>query len=72
MTSRIENGSMKISTSDVGTLIKLVLFILVETNTIKLSSKDLELFSSLIDSCLILLNKTVEIKLSKTNKCLCL
>lgn len=63
--------SIKISTSDIGILIKLFLFILIETKTVKLSNVDYDLIANLIDSCLILLNKTVEIKLPKTNKCIC-
>lgn len=63
--------SVRITTQDIGILIKLVLFILVETKTIKVSSEDYELISKVIDTSMILLNKSVEIKVPKFNKCLC-
>jgi len=62
---------IKISTSDVGILIKLILFVLIETKTIKIESKEYELISKVIDSSMILLNKSVEIKVTKMNKCVC-
>lgn len=64
-------ASVKITTQDIGILIKLVLFILVETKTVKVSSEDYELISKVIDTSMILLNKSVEIKLPKLNKCFC-
>ena len=64
--------SIKISTEDVGILIKFILFLLIETKTIKLSTDNYELICSIIDSSMILLNKSVEIKLPITNKCVCL
>ena len=63
--------SIKITTQDVGILIKLILFILVETKTIKVSNNYYELISKVIDTSMILLNKSVEIKVPKLNKCLC-
>jgi hypothetical protein len=62
---------IKISTSDIGILIKLILFILIETKTIKISDKDYELISIVIDSSLVLLNKSIKIKINKFNKCIC-
>jgi hypothetical protein len=63
--------SIKITTNDVGILIKFILFTLIETKTVKISNDDYELYSLLIDSSMILLNKSVEIKIPKLNKCLC-
>ena len=63
--------SIKITTQDVGILIKLILFILVETKTIKVSNNYYELISKVIDTSMILLNKSVEIKVPKLNKCSC-
>ena len=64
-------NSIKITTNDVGILIKFILFVLIETKTVKISNDDYELFSSVIDSSMILLNKSVEIKIPKLNKCFC-
>jgi hypothetical protein len=63
--------SIKITTNDVGILIKFILFILIETKTVKISNDDYELYSLLIDSSMVLLNKSVEIKIPKLNKCFC-
>lgn len=63
--------SIKITINDVGILIKFILFILIETKTVKNSNDDYELHSLLIDSSMVLLNKSVEIKIKKLNKCLC-
>jgi transcription termination factor NusB len=63
--------SIKITTNDVGILIKFILFTLIETKTIKISNDDYELYSLLIDSSMVLLNKSVEIKIPKLNKCSC-
>ena len=63
--------SIRITTQDIGILIKFVLFILLETKTVKVSNEDYELISKVIDSSMILLNKSVEIKIPKFNKCLC-
>lgn len=63
--------SIKITTNDVGILIKLILFILVETKTVKINNEDYELFSTVIDTSMILLNKSVKIKVPKINKCFC-
>ena len=62
---------IKITTNDVSILIKFILFVLIETKTVKISNDDYELFSSVIDSSMILLNKSVEIKIPKLNKCFC-
>ena len=64
-------NSIKITTNDVGILIKFVLFLLIETKTVKISNDDYELYYQLIDSSIILLNKSVEIKIPKLNKCFC-
>lgn len=63
--------SIVITTGDIGLLIKLILFILIETNLIKLSTQDFDLVVSVIDMSVVLLNKSVEIKLPKTSKCFC-
>ena len=63
--------SVRITTHDISILIKLVLFILVETKTVKVSSEDYELISKVIDTSMVLLNKSVKIKVPKFNKCLC-
>ena len=62
---------IKITTQDIGILIKFVLFILIETKTVKVSSENYELISKVIDTSMILLNKSIEIKVLKFNKCLC-
>lgn len=62
---------IKITTNDIGILIKFILFTLIETKTVKISNDDYESYSALIDSSMILLNKSVEIKIPKSNKCLC-
>ena len=64
-------NSIKITTNDVGVLIKFILFILIETKLIKLSTEDFDFVSNLIDTSMILLNKSVEIKLPKINNCFC-
>ena len=64
-------NSIKITTNDVGILIKFILFVLFETKTIKISNNDYDLYYELIDSSVLLLNKSVEIKIPKLNKCLC-
>lgn len=63
--------SIKIDTQDIGILIKLILFILVESKIVHLSSKDNKLIFNVIDTSMALLNKSVEIKYPKFNKCLC-
>lgn len=63
--------TIKITTNDVGILIKFILFTLIETKTVKISNDDYELYSLLIDSSIVLLNKSVEIKIHKLNKCFC-
>jgi len=62
------NGSIKISQKNIGNAIKTVLLIMIDTRAVKIKP-DLELVISLIDSCLILLNKSVEIKIPK--RCFC-
>ena len=64
-------ASVRITTQDICILIKLVLFVLVETKTVKVSSEDYELISKVIDTSMVLLNKSVEIKVPKFNKCVC-
>lgn len=64
-------NSIKITTNDVSILIKFILFILIETKTVKITNVDYKLYSSLIDSSMVLLNKSVEIKVPKLNKCFC-
>lgn len=69
--SMLNLQSIVIDSKDIGLLIKLVLFILIETNQIKLSTQDSDMVFSLIDMSIVLLNKSVEIKLPKTSKCFC-
>ena len=64
-------NSIKISTNDIGILIKLLLFILTETNQVKLTNQDKQLLLLVIDSSMVLLNKSVEIKLPKINNWFC-
>jgi hypothetical protein len=63
--------SIKITIQDIGILIKLILFILIETKTVKVSNNDYKLISKVIDTSMALLNKSVEIKVPKLNKCVC-
>lgn len=63
--------TIKITSNDIGIIIKLILFILVETKTLKIKDDDYELFLSVIDTSMILLNKSVEIKMPKIHKCKC-
>ena len=69
--SMLNLQSIVIDSKDVGLLIKLVLFILIETNQVELSTQDSDTVFSLIDMSIVLLNKSVEIKLPKTSKCFC-
>jgi hypothetical protein len=64
-------SSITLKTSDLGILIKLILFMLIETKLIKMQSEDYELISKVIDTSMILLNTSVQIKLPKFNKCFC-
>ena len=61
--------SLTLKTSDLGILIKTILFILIDTHVIKMSNVDYVLISKVIDTSMILLNKSVEIKFPK--KCFC-
>lgn len=65
--------TVKISLIDIGILLKIIIFILIETKTINLPSQDLPLINKLIDTSTTLLNKSINIKIpkkSKINKCL--
>lgn len=64
-------NTIKITSSDIGNVIKLILFILIETKTIKISNNDYELILKVIDSSIVLLNKSVEIKINKFKNCFC-
>jgi hypothetical protein len=62
-------SSINVSTNDIGTLIKFILVILIETKIVKLSTNECELIINIIDTSIMLLYKTVQIKLP--NKCIC-
>jgi len=63
--------SNKINTIEISVLIQLFLFVLIETKTVKVSIIDYEFIFQTIDASMILLNKSIEIKIFKINKCLC-
>jgi hypothetical protein len=61
--------SLTLKTSDLGILIKTILFILIDTQVIKMSNVNYVLISKVIDTSMVLLHKSIEIKFPK--KCFC-
>lgn len=64
-----DTDTITLKTSDLGILIKLILFILIETKVVKILNEDYMLISKVIDTSMMLLNKTVEIKLPNISRC---
>ena len=65
------NTKIVISSQEIGIIIKLILIILTETKVVKISDNDNKLINGVIDMSIILLNKPVEIDITKMNKCFC-
>ena len=67
------DNTVIIKSDDVGTLIKIILFILIETNTIKLTNVQTSIISDIIDASVGLLNTQFIIKKPHklNNKCIC-
>ena len=59
-----------LSTNDICILTRFILFVLIVTETIDILTNDYEVITQVIDSSMVLLNKSIEIKLQK-NKCIC-
>lgn len=64
-------NTITISTNDIGILLKIIIFILIDTNIIKIPSQDLLLINSLIEMSTTLLNKSVNIKIPKKSSFIC-
>lgn len=62
------NTDIIITIQDIGSLVKLILMILIETKVVKLSESDYDLSNSIIDMSIILLNKSVEIKIPNMSR----
>ncbi len=67
------DNTIIIKSDDIGILIKIILFILIETNTIKLSNVQTSIISDIIDTSVELLNTQFIIKKPSNlnNKCIC-
>lgn len=61
--------SVTISTGDIGILIKIILLILIDAKLLELTSNDYNTIIGLLDMSVILLNKSVDIKLPKFKLC---
>jgi hypothetical protein len=66
----ININDLIISSNDICILIKLIIFVLIDTETIDIINNDYEVINQVIDSSIVLLSKSIEIKVPK-NKCVC-
>lgn len=66
----ISSINIKLSSNDIGVLLKVIIYILIETNVVKINTQDFELISTVIDSSLKLLQLFVKIPVLK--HCLCI
>jgi len=62
---------INIITVDLGILVKIILLVLIETKIVKFYERNYDLIIKVIDTSILLLNKSTEIKLPTTNKCFC-
>ena len=66
----ININDLIISSNDICILIKFIIFVLIDTETIDIINNDYEVINQVIDSSIVLLSKSIEIKVPK-NKCVC-